>query len=281
MQAQTTTVQFQFKTVFNVKVQQFMPTTTQQSVVPQQSPILILLPALGVAVKKYSQFIECLNSQGYSVVAADYPGCGDNRPMVSRGKDYNYADLLDLFLPELIQVAHAVSQQQPVLLGHSLGGHLATLFAQQHPYAVIGIATGNIHYKNWDFKGQLNLLRAVVLFRPLIAALGYFPGDKIGFGKKEAAGLMKDWCKTVLTGRYSHIQQIKGKAANKNLFIHFEGDEWAPRLSTEKLGELFQQPHVISLSLDASIKGNRHSIWIKWPETVVQQINAFMQKQAQ
>lgn len=272
MQVQNT-LQVQFKSIFNVNIHCFLSGSEYQN------PVIILLPALGVAVKKYRQFIDCLNSQGYSVITADYPGCGDNRPLVSRAKDYNYADLLSFFIPELVRVAYAVNPAQPVLLGHSLGGHLATLFARQNPLLVIGIATGNIHYKNWDFKGRVNLLKAVALFRPLIAMFGYLPGDRIGFGKKEAAGLMKDWCKTVLTGRFDHIQPIAGKCVSKNLFIYIEGDDWAPLLSTEKLAEQFELPHVITLSLDASLQGNRHSIWIKSPESVVQEIKYFIQDQ--
>ncbi len=213
---------FLFKNMFSVKVHHYVPAQGNR----QRS--IIILPAIGVDIKKYARLIDYLSRTGFTVIAADYPGCGENLPKVGRGLDYNYADLIELFIPELIRQVSTADQQNSILLGHSLGGHLASLYALSHPVSVITIASGNIGYKNWDTKGKINILRAVVLFRTLIAIYGYLPGKKIGFGKREAASLMKDWCTTVLTGNYQHITPDDRPSRNNNLLINIHRDDWAP-----------------------------------------------------
>ena len=261
---QTTT--FLFKNTFSIKVHAYVP--MQDNV----QPTIILLPAIGVDIKKYASLIVHLTDSGFSVIAADYPGCGENSPKVGRGLDYNYADLIEFFIPELIKQANLADQQTPILLGHSIGGHLASLYALNHQATVIAVASGNIGYKNWDTKGKINILRAVVLFRALIAIYGYLPGKKIGFGKREAAGLMKDWCTTVLTGNYQHIIQTSLPSKNNNVLINIRHDDWAPLRSTQQLSRLFLQPQVIELSPPDHVKGNQHSAWIKQPEFIVNEI---------
>lgn len=260
------TTSFLFKNIFNVNV---------HSYVPEQDNLqrtMILLPAIGVDIKKYAALIVHLTANGFSVIAADYPGCGESFPRVARGLDYNYADLIEFFIPQLISQASISSQQNPILLGHSLGGHLASLYALNHQATVIAVASGNIGYKNWDTKGKINILRAVVLFRALITIYGYLPGKKIGFGKREAASLMKDWCTTVVTGNYQHIVQASLPSKNRNLFINIRHDDWAPLQSTQQLATLFFQPQVIELTSPDSAKGNQHSAWIKQPEFIVNEI---------
>ncbi|XID74988.1 alpha/beta fold hydrolase [Alkanindiges sp. WGS2144] len=275
------TGQFMFKPGMMVQVQRYVSNHNRRD------RVIILLPAIGVAVSKYSRLVEQLLSQGFDVVTADYPGCGENRPLVSRSYDYNYADLLQHFIPKLIERIPESLSQPPVLLGHSLGGHLASLYASKtgdtgpagtgHQVSVIAVASGNISHKNWQGRARFSILSAAVLFRSMVALYGYFPGRKVGFGNREAGGIMRDWCTTVFTGNYRHIIAGYLPSMQKNLFIHMQGDDWAPLASTRHLAELFVQPQLITLDPPADLKGNAHSSWIKQPGFVVDKIVSYLE----
>ena len=94
------------------------------------TPVVVLLPALGVARQKYHAVIDQLLNTGYAVVSADMPGYGDSLPRPSRQYDYGYADLVKEYIPALLAQAQALNPKRaPVLFGHSIGGHIATLYA--------------------------------------------------------------------------------------------------------------------------------------------------------
>jgi predicted alpha/beta hydrolase len=243
---------------------------------PENSHTLILLPALGVSLSKYQNFIHQLTEAKINVIAADYPHCGRNLPTVSASIDYGYADLLNEFIPKLEQIALDHTGQPPILLGHSIGGHLATLYAQTHSISVIGLATGNIGLKYWDIKGKLMILKAVFAINALIMKDGYLQGTKIGFGYKEAKTLMRDWSKTVFSNQYTHILTPASVAQTKSLFIYFEQDHFAPKSSTLALSRYFSQPEIRSLNLTTVVKGNQHSAWTKQPEAVVKMIREWL-----
>ncbi|MDM1757116.1 MULTISPECIES: alpha/beta fold hydrolase [unclassified Acinetobacter] len=244
--------------------------------IAQQQHVIIVLPALGVAIQKYEPLIQHLIEQGFNVIAADYPGCGRNTPSVSATFDFGYADLLGYFIPQLVNIALELSPQIPILLGHSLGGHLATLYAQHHVIKVIGIATGNIGLKYWDYKGKFNILKAAVIFNAMILKDGYLEGYKVGFGNKEAKTLMHDWSKVIFTGNYRHILPKESLSKNPALFIQFKQDDFAPMSSTLGLSRYFYTPKVQQLDLTQSLKGHQHSVWLKQPKAVVELIRSFI-----
>ncbi len=245
---------------------------------PNNKTNIILLPALGVAISKYDTLIQTLVQHNFNVITADYPGCGRNTPIVSADFDYGYADLLGYFIPQLVQMSKDLLDQKPVLLGHSLGGHLATLYAQHEEVDMIGIATGNIGFLNWNLKGKFNILKAVTIFNTMIYKDGYLAGYKIGFGNKEAKTLMQDWSKTVLTGHYKHIIGDEVISDNVALFIQMKNDELAPLSSTLALSRYFKNPQIKHLDLTQDIQGNQHSVWIKQPEKVVSIIQSWIKR---
>ena len=246
------------------------------NIVDQNAKTLIILPAIGVEIAKYQKLISGLNNNGLNTIAADYPGCGKNTPKVSRSFNYSYHDLLEYFIPQLIQFTSHMNQDNVILFGHSLGGHLATLYSQQHNVQVIGIATGNIGLHYWDLKGKVQILQAISLFTMLTKIYGYLPGDKVGFGHKEAKSLIQDWCKTGLTGKYTHILKSMQISNNAALFIQMKGDQWAPMSSLLGLSQYFSHPQIEQLDLRSNLKGNQHSVWIKQPETVIHTIQKWL-----
>ena len=243
---------------------------------PENTHSVILLAALGIAINKYEVLITALSQSGLNVIVADYPHCGRNTPPVSAKIDYGYADLLNDFIPQLEKLALELNQQVPILFGHSLGGHLATLYAQNHANKVIGVATGNIGLKNWDLKGKINILKAVTVINAMILKDGYFAGYKIAFGNRETKSLMRDWSKVVFTGNYKHIIEHEKVVNNDVLFIHLKGDDFAPMSSMLGLSRYFNHPKIETVDLSQQLKGNQHAVWIKQPNEVVKLIKAWL-----
>ena len=257
---------FKFQDKYQVKVHIHEPNPDND-----QDTTLVFLPAIGVPLRKYSKFFKALSVRGFTVIGADYPCCGENKPKLNRSVDYNYQDIVDDFIPQLL----AFSKNPTIyLLGHSLGAHMATIYSALYDVPVIGVATGNLHYKNWSGFGKLNILRAVAVIKPLTKIYGYFPGHKINFGDREAQGIMKDWCHMALTGRYDFISNLDSKGANKGRGIYFyiEGDDYAPYKSTKNLAKLCADNTLIPVTLPKHIKGNPHGAWIKDPEIIVTKI---------
>lgn len=237
---------------------------------------IILLPALGIAMSKYEKLISTLSQNDLNVVVADYPNCGRNLPLVSADIDFGYANLLNNFIPQLEKIALETTRQKPILFGHSLGGHLATLYTQNHDNKVIGIATGNIGFKNWDLKGKFNILKAVTVINTMILKDGYFAGYKISFGNRETKSLMRDWSKVVFTGHYRHIIGLENIVKNDALFISLLGDDFAPMRSMLGLSCYFKHPQIETLDLTRQLKGNQHAVWIKQPNEVVKLIQEWL-----
>lgn len=256
---------FSFKDVYTVKVNKISPSSQDNQLT------FILLPAIGVPIKKYERLIISLKNNGYSLIYADYPCCGENVPQISKDHDYDYADLLKYFIPNLIK---SCDTQNFVLLGHSLGGHLASLYALKNNTPIVVIASGNIHYKNWDMKGRAKILSAVLLFKALTKAYGFFPGYKVGFGYREAKSLMNNWCHTVITGNYSFSGIDVKKKEVKSLFINIKDDQFSPLNSTQKLAEMFSNNVLLQIELPSHLKGNRHSIWLKSPDQIIKLIDS-------
>lgn len=192
------------------------------------------------------------------------------RRISAKKQDYNYADLLKYFIPQLIQRCNT---QNIVLLGHSLGGHLASLYALENGTPIVVVASGNIHYKNWDFKGRAKILGAALLFKTMVRAYGFFPGYKVGFGDREAKGLMNNWCHTVFTGNYGFVDVTHRHHQVNNLFIHIKDDPFSPLKSTKNLAEMFNEPILRQIELSPTLTGNKHSIWLKDPYKIIQTID--------
>ncbi|BAN47998.1 alpha/beta fold hydrolase [Metapseudomonas resinovorans] len=243
-------------------------------------PVLILLPALGVAARKYEAFALGLVAAGNHVLTVDWPGQGESVPRPNRQLDYGYRDLVEEFVPSLLAAAREhFPTGRPVLLGHSLGGHIATLFAAANPeadVAVVGVACGNIHYRNWQGRKRLLTPCVALTFNILTALFGYLPGKTIGFGGHEARRLMRDWGRVAWSGNFDHLGLDLAHPGNNptpSLFIGVRNDPFAPPASTLGLAALIQaQPTLRVLPSPRPASENPHSAWLRAPATMVEAV---------
>lgn len=240
--------------------------------------VVVLLPAMGTAAGYYAPFAQALTAHGLEVLSAEIPGTGTSLPRPSRKADYGYPELARVWLPRIVSLARDRAAGAPVtLLGHSLGGHIATFGAAGGAVsvdAVITLASGHIHYRNWPGASSAGILLASVLFPALTYLFGHMPGQYIGFGGPQASALIRQWAGLIRTGRFGDYYDASRSAGDfQALAIGFEGDSYAPPDSVAGLARLLKGE---TRQLEVDWPGNPHASWVRHTDRAVQEIIGWM-----
>ena len=168
--------------------------------------VLVWLPALGVPARTYEPFAVELARHGIAVVVHEWRGFGSSSWRASRRCDWAYRELLCLDIPATRSVAGAEFGRVDVIGGHSLGGQLATCSLALSPGSIQAlwlVASGSPYWRAFPTRTALWLPAAYRLLDGLARTFGALPGRRIGFGGNEARGVIHDWSRTGLTGRYA------------------------------------------------------------------------------
>ncbi len=147
---------------------------------------VLLVPAMGTPASYYRPFAEACADHGYHVLLPELPGTGASLPRPSRRFDYGYRELVDDYLPGLVEEMRSRFGDVPlILIGHSLGAHagmLATLQNRISVEALVTVAGGHIHYRNWAGKGSGRVRMFAWLVTGLSYPFGRVPGRYLGSG---------------------------------------------------------------------------------------------------
>jgi predicted alpha/beta hydrolase len=227
----------------------------------------VVLPAMGMQADFYRPFAELSQARGYNVVVPELPGTGASKPRPSRRVDYGYRDLVETYLPRLLELARSEAEGKPlVLLGHSLGAHAGMLglaTGKVSVDALVTIAGGNIHYRNWAGPAALKVLVAALAFPAISAVAGHLPGQHLGFGGPQARTLIREWSQVIRTGRYAHVYpDLSPAAGTPTLCIGIDGDRLAPERSVRGLADMVGGDVLL---LAAAPRGHPHSSWARQP----------------
>ncbi len=244
------------------------------------APVLLVVPALGVPARSYLRLAAAVQAQGMHALLADLRGMGDSSVRARRGVDWGYLDLVDDELRAMHALARAeLPDAPPVLVGHSLGGHLALLHQARHPdQPVTGIAlvaSGSPWHRHF---GALSpLLRGFgALTRAMTERLGVFRGDWLGFGGAQGASLMREWAGFLAAGRLAPLGEegwdphpALERLQRPIYAISMRRDHYAPPTATEHLAGLTAGPlELVRLESVADGKPPGHFLWMRHPEPV-------------
>jgi predicted alpha/beta hydrolase len=242
--------------------------------------LLVWLPALGVPARHYEAFARALAARGIAVVVHEWRGFGASSLRASHDCDWGYRELLGIDIPATCEAAKARFPAMPVTLGgHSLGGQLATCSLALEPDAAQAlwlVASGAPYARAFPWAYRLWLPAAYRLLALLARAFGALPGRRIGFGGQEARGVIRDWSRTALSGRYAApgVGDVEERMRAVDVPVHavlLSHDWLAPRGSLAyllgKLGSREQRVRV----LDRETLGARpdHFHWMRAPDAVV------------
>lgn len=158
--------------------------------------LAIINPATGVAARYYRRYAEFLVDQGMAALTWDYRGVGDSRPADLRRARFRWRDWGELDFDAVAAWARARDPAGLVVaVGHSIGGFLPG-FAAAAPLIDRFLSVG-AQFAYWrDYAPQARaqlLLKWHVVMPLLTAALGYFPGRRLGWLEDLPAGVAFEW----------------------------------------------------------------------------------------
>lgn len=252
--------------------------------------VALCLPAMGVRASYYHHFAQALQATGVTTITADWRGHGTSSGRASRQVDFGYETLVE-DLHQLVQEIRSSLKpsQSLVVIGHSLGGQIASLCSAKYAQDIDGIvllAACLVYYKGWDGWRAHRVRLAGHLFYPLSRLVGYFPGQVIGFGGREARTVMYDWCYNLLYGKYRPAGSLFDYEAALSrvqlpiLALSLENDDFAPKRAVQNLCQKFveneQIVHQHVSVTQSGIAGNPHFSWAKQPQQLIALISDWM-----
>jgi predicted alpha/beta hydrolase len=245
---------------------------------------IVLMAALGVAAKYYERLAEALTLAGFNVLLLEQRGHGASPVRPSRRVTWGLREPLLGEVRAAIEWAREHDGALPVyLMGHSLGGHYASMSVGLDPDAVdgvilVGCSSPWIGGFDGNVRARIKLLH--LLIPATTCVLGYYPGDRVGFGGREARGLMCDWLAFSKTNIYraeglprdieAGIAAYRGSV----LSVRMSGDDFAPERGVDAVVRKYASARVSSRVLGEKDLGVApdHFRWAKAPSGVVRVI---------
>jgi predicted alpha/beta hydrolase len=237
------------------------------------APVVLIVPAMGMPSSYYHRFGEALAAAGLHCSLLELRGheaTGGRVP--GRDYDYGYVDMVDDVADAVGATREALPQAPVMLLGHSMGGQVGTMYAALHPGELVGIvlvASGTPHWRTW----APWILPLSVGFVAVSKVVGHFPGHRLKFAGRESRGLIRDWAHLVRTGRFVAGEEGLAGVDLPVLGISVEGDWLGPAGSVDAL--VAKMPHARVERDHLDIEGVDHFKWARRPEVVVPRIVAW------
>lgn len=257
----------------------------------ERGPLVLIIPALGMEAGYYDRFALQLAERGIHAAAMELRGNGTSSLRASRTVDFGYGDLIAKDLPAAIQVARQAVPGAPLyLLGHSLGGQLATAYAGLEPEAglqgLIFVASGTPYFRTWGVPERQILWLVGRLFPWLADRVGYFPGKRIGFATREARTVMRDWATLLRRGEF-RLRAWEGPDIEKAiagvelpiLSITLEKDIFVPKAVAEHMLAKMPRARIERWHWDPEAEGLPRTHHVRWPrraEPVVARIAGWL-----
>lgn len=177
-------------------------------------PLVVLFPGLGTPASYFDLFATRCAAAGVSVACADLRGQGASRPRPSRASAFGQQEMVVDDVPSAIAVArHHVPEGALFLAGHSMGGHIVSLYAARQARlgaddahrlrGLVLIASGVPFRKLYHGGSGLRASLGPLAMHRISHAVGFWPGTVVeGYGRQSRV-LIRDWTYLNRHGRFS------------------------------------------------------------------------------
>jgi predicted alpha/beta hydrolase len=252
------------------------------------APLALVLPAMGIEARYYDRFARALCGEGVSAAFCDLRGAGRSSVRAGRGQDFGYGAIATRDVAAVRAVLEREGKRRVFLVGHSLGGQLALLHAAAAPEPPAGIAlvaASSPHFVGYRGRVALRVLFGTQAARLVAEAMGYFPGNRLGFGGREARTLIREWSRVARTGRYRLGDYPGDPEARLRelvlpvLSITLEGDEIAPPEAADLLLAKVPRADVARFHYVPAEHGllpTGHNRWPREPAVIARSIARWM-----
>ncbi|MFE7797147.1 alpha/beta fold hydrolase [Nocardia sp. NPDC057440] len=248
-------------------------------------PVVVMVPGLGVPAGYYELFAAGLAERGFDVAIGEMRGQGDSRPRPSSSSTYGYHELASVDFPAIFEVVRdRFPASTPYLLGHSMGGQLAVLYASRirgRLGGLILVASGSPYHRGFRGFSGPGMLMGTTAISLTANIAGFWPGDRIsvgGFGRQSKV-LISDWARLSRTGRFVPVgadidyEERIGRLKLPILSITMTGDDLAPPSSAAHLLEKMPKADVTTWHQPESLG---HNGWIRQYRSTVDQIEKWL-----
>lgn len=249
---------------------------------------ILLMAALGVPARFYLPLAQELCASGLNVALIEQRGHGESELRPSRRTDFGFRHALVHDIPAVLGHVRQSAPGLPLyLMGHSLGGHYAAITAGRMPADIDGVilaACGTPWIGAFAGRTQRQLQLLVRLVPALGLLFGYYPGDRVGFGGREARTLMADWRALALDNRYrargldEDLDAAIGRYRGPVLSLRMSDDSYAPAAAMAAVTDKFRHARVTQRVLTADDLGDRadHFRWARTPAAVAREVSAWL-----
>lgn len=240
---------------------------------------LLMVPAMGISARHYVAFAHALRALGAEVFLHEWRGLGSSNQRASRAVDWGYQALLADLEHSLNTIKALRADTRPLIVaGHSLGSQLGLLLNAIRPEAFSGavcIAGSSPYYKvfPWPMGTMLRLLFFVM---PLVARwVGHYPGQSLGFAKRESRSVMQDWADSGKTGQYQpkgvqvDLEKALGEIHTPLMGMRMQDDWFVPPGSLDYLlGKCPKAKTTTCIVGRSGLDGKAdHYRWMRQPKT--------------
>ena len=255
----------------------------QARIPDRASASLLWLPGMGLAARHFLPFAEAMAARGIATFVHEWRGNGSSSLRASRAVDWGYRELLADIAASERAIDAALPGLPRVLGGHSLGGQLACCRLAQAPDAARAlwlVGSGSPYWRAFPAPTRWWLPGAYRFLDWLARRNGALPGKRIGFGGNEARGVIGDWSRSALSGRYA-ARGLDLDAGMAGFRGEVRGivlaDDWlAPTSSLAFLLGKLRGARVRVDVVDAATLGAAadHYAWMKHPDAVAARLLA-------
>ena len=186
-------------------------------------------------VRRAGSFAHALAAAGFDALVADFRGHGRSIPPRAGPDDWSFDDLVELDLPAIVGAAARASACAPeelVLLGHSLGGLVATaaLGTGRIPSPRLLLLPATSVWLHGP-RGPLHRRALMTLLRGAAAALGRAPARTLGAGTADEAAAfvaqLTGWPRAARWTSLGGVDYLAGLAAITAPVLPFVGNgDW-------------------------------------------------------